>query len=376
MPRTTIVEISAPEQAQMLAAVRQARYGDLLALHILLLCAAQRSPTEIAAVLFCSRSTVYRVVRAYRAGQWEEFSAEDASAQSAPQRQTWLSPTLRRSVLGILHSAPWLCGWCRTRWSCATVALELFVRRRICVSSETVRRWLHELGWEWKRAKLRAKDDDPQRGEKLARIRLAFEQLRAGAALFFADELDINLLPKVGYQWMPKGEQVEVMTPGTNEKRYLAGALDVTTGAITHCVWYRKQTGLFLELLETIDQTHPAPLFTQLTVVADNAKLHKAKKVQQWLAAHPRFELLYLPTYCPRANPIERAFGDVHDNCTRNHTRQRIWQLVQDVKQHLRVNGPWRYALSELYYTPEVTAAMETLRATQTTPAVITQLAA
>ena len=71
----------------------------------------------------------------------------------------------------------------------------------------------------------RAKDDDPDRVEKLARIRLAFEQLRAGAALFFADELDINLLPKVGYQWMPKGEQVEVLTPGTNEKRYLAGAL-------------------------------------------------------------------------------------------------------------------------------------------------------
>jgi len=74
------------------------------------------------------------------------------------------------------------------------------VRRRIPVSAETVRRWLHELGWEWKRAKLRAKDDDPERVEKLARIRVAFEQLRAGAALFFADELDINLLPKVGYQ--------------------------------------------------------------------------------------------------------------------------------------------------------------------------------
>ena len=43
----------------------------------------------------------------------------------------------------------------------------------------------------------------------------------AGVALFFADELDISLLPKVGYQWMPKGAQVEIMTPGTNEKRYL-----------------------------------------------------------------------------------------------------------------------------------------------------------
>src|SRR5512144_1638169 len=98
----------------MLAAVRHARYGYLLAVHILLLCATQRSPTEIAAVLFCSRSTVYRVVRAYRAGQWDKFSAEDASTKSALQRQTLLSPTLRRSVLGILHSAPRLCGWCRT----------------------------------------------------------------------------------------------------------------------------------------------------------------------------------------------------------------------------------------------------------------------
>jgi transposase len=376
VPRTTIVELTPTEQAQMLAEVRRARHGYMLAIHILLLCAAQRSPTEIAAVLFCSRSSVYRVVQAYRAGQWESWAEEEGSGEKGLRPRPVLSPALKRSVLGILKSAPQLCGWCRTRWSCATVALELFVRRRVTVSGETVRRWLHELGWEWKRAKLRAKDDDPERVEKLARIRLAFEQLRAGAALFFADELDINLLPKVGYQWMPKGEQVEVLTPGTNEKRYLAGALDMTTGKVTHCVWYRKQTGLFLELLDTLDRAHPAPLFTQLTVVVDNAKLHKAKKVQQWLAAHPRFALLYLPTYCPDANPIERAFGDVHDKCTRNHTRQRMWHLVRDVKQHLHVNGPWQYALSELYYTPEVTAAVATLRAAQSAPTVITQLAA
>jgi hypothetical protein len=61
--------------------------------------------------------------------------------------------------------------------------------------------------------------------------------LRAGAALVFADELDISVLPKVGYHWMPKGEQVEVLTPGTNEKRYLAGALDIPTGTTQHCVW-------------------------------------------------------------------------------------------------------------------------------------------
>ena len=166
MPRATIIEIPPEEQAQLLAELRRARYGYLLALHILLLCAAQRSPTEIAAVLFCSRSTVYRVVQGYRAGQWEGLTAEESAATASSRRQTWLSPTLRRSVLGILHSAPRLCGWCRTRWSCATVALELFVRRGITVSAETVRRWLHEGGWEWKRAKLSAKDDDPERDRK------------------------------------------------------------------------------------------------------------------------------------------------------------------------------------------------------------------
>jgi len=244
------------------------------------------------------------------------------------------------------------------------------------VSAETVRRWLHILHWEWKRAKLVAKDDDPQRVVKLARIRYAFEQLRAGAALFFADELDISLLPKVGYQWMPQGAQVEVLTPGANEKRYLAGALDVTTGAISHCVWYRKVTGLFLDLLQTLDRAHSARTFTRLSVVVDNAKIHKAEEVTKWLTTHPRFELLYLPTYCPRANPIERAFGDVHDKCTRNHTRKRLWHLVQDVKQHLQVNGPWAYALSDLYYTPEVTAAVEALRVAAISPDALSQLAA
>ena len=354
--------------------LRRARYGYLLALHLLLLCAAGRTPSDVANVLFCSRSSVYRIVRAYRAGTLTFDEADERTTQQRRLRR--LTPSLKRSVQALLKTAPRVFGWCRTRWSCAALATELQIRRGIEVSAETMRHWLPDLGWEGHRAQLAAKDDDPQRVEKLARLRLAYERLRAGVALFFADELDISLLPQVGSQWMPKGKQVAVMTPGTNEKRYLAGALDLTTGTITPCVWYRKQTGLFLDLLDTLDRPHPAPLFTPLTVVVDNAKIHKAVKVQRWLAAHPRFEVLYLPTYCPRANPIERAFGDVHDKCTRNHTRKRIRHLVQDVKQHLRVNGPWRYALSEIYSTPEVTAAVATLQATLSPPAELSQLAA
>ena len=86
---------------------------------------------------------------------------------------------------------------------------------------------------------------------------------------------------------------------------------------------------------------------------------------ERWLATQPRFKVRFLPTYCPKANPIERAFGDVHDKCTRNHQRKRIEDLVWDVERHLLTNGPWKYKLSQLYYTPEVTAAVERLTTEQ-----------
>jgi transposase len=362
------------EQARMMAELRRARYGYLLALHLLLLCAAGRTPSEIAAVLFCSRSSVYRVVKAYRAGTLRfDFPAADEARRA---RVRVLTPTLQRSLLALLGTVPRAWGWCRTRWSCATLALELQAHRGVPVSAETIRRWLHELGWVWKRAKLAAKDDDPQRVEKLARIRYTIEHLPARAALFFADELDISLLPKVGYQWMPKGEQLEVLTPGTNQKRYLAGAWDLRRGTIVHRVWWRKTQGLFLDLLAALDQAYPPLQFTHLYVVVDNYKIHKAQAVERWLAAHSRVELLFLPTYCPKASPIERAFGDVHDKCTRNHKRKRLWTVVRDVSQHLAVNGPWQYELSEIYYTPEVTAAVQALAKAPASPEECSQLAA
>src|SRR5262249_34837810 len=151
---------------------------------------------------------------------------------------------------------------------------------------------------------------------------------------------------------------------------------DMRRGTLVHRVWWRKTQGLFLDLLVALDCTSPASEFTHLYVVADNYKIHKAQAVEQWLAAHPRFELLFLPTYCPQASPIERAFGEVHDKCTRNHHRKRLWAVVRDVAQHLSVNGPWQYVLSAIYYTPELTAAVEALLTAEMAPEEISQLAA
>ncbi len=358
MPGKTIIEIPTLLQEQMLQELRQARFGYLLALHILLLCAQRHTPTEIAAALFCSRSSVYRTVAAYRRGKISLGGLNSDEREQAGTFSRYI-PSLQRSLLAILKCAPATFGWCRTRWSCATLAAQLKARRAVVVSQEKVRRWLQQLGYVWKRSRHVAPDNDPERVAKLARIRHLIEHLRPSEMLFFIDELDIHLLPKIGYEWMLRGTQTEVMTPGTNQKRYLAGALNFLSGKITHVLGERKNRFLVIDLLQALSGRFPAA--TKIYLVADNYRMHKAKAVEEWLKLHPRFEVVWLPTYCPRANPIERAFGDVHDKCTRNHKRTRIDELVGDVRWHLRSNGPWPYQLSQIYYTPEVEAAVAAL---------------
>src|SRR5262245_53024382 len=101
----------------MRAVLRRTRYGYLLAFHILVLCAAGRTPTEIAAVLFCSRSSIYRSVRAYRTGSLGVHVAPAGQLSIAVQ-STIFMPWLTRSLGAILKKAPRAYGWGRTRWSC------------------------------------------------------------------------------------------------------------------------------------------------------------------------------------------------------------------------------------------------------------------
>jgi hypothetical protein len=79
-------------------------YGSLLAFHIILLCAAGRTPTDIAMFLLCSRSSVYRIVRTYRAGSLGiRVDPDDQLAIAV--RLTVLMPWLMRSLGAMLKAA-------------------------------------------------------------------------------------------------------------------------------------------------------------------------------------------------------------------------------------------------------------------------------
>jgi putative transposase len=358
VPSSLVVTLTARQQALILAQLRQARYGHLLSLHILLLLHHGYSPTQIAACLFCSRSSVYRSVAA-----WRSDTLTLTVARHWP-RSWWgraLTNGLRRKLTSLLRCVPRAFGWMRTRWSGACLALTLSRQVGYKISAETVRRWLHQADYVWKRPSLVARDDDPARATLLARIRRHWEELGPREALVFADELELHLLPKVGAQWIRRGQRLEIVTPGQDQRCHLAAALDFRTGRLLHRTGAKKNRFLFLDLLRALDRAYAEAGFRRVYVVADNYSIHTAGDVCRWLACHPRFVLLWLPRYCPKANPIERIFGDLHDRITRNHRHHTLPPLLAEVQRYLRRRAP-HGQLPSIYREPAVKLALRQLR--------------
>src|SRR4030095_11572872 len=183
MPEATIIEITAAQQAWMLRELRRCRYGHLLALHMLLLLARGKTPTEIAAFLLCSRASIYRAKAAWAATtlqqQWWP-SGPALSATGAPGLNHF-----QRTLRWLVPQSARLFGLCRARWSCAALALTISAHTKVSWSRETIRRELRAQGYVWKRAKLKAKNDDPERAQRLARIRSVIDNLQARERLFW-----------------------------------------------------------------------------------------------------------------------------------------------------------------------------------------------
>ena len=174
------------------------------------------------------------------------------------------------------------------------------------------------------------------RTRRLRTIERLVENLPADEVVLYLDEVDIHLNPKIGPDWMKRGRQTEVLTPGCNQKRYLAGAWDPKTRRLIYVEGERKNRLLFLDLLYKLaTQTYPDA--KRIHLILDNYGIHDSRQVRLAMksAAAERLKLHFLPPYCPDHNRIERIWKDLHDNVTRNH-RWRPWRnLATDVRSYL-----------------------------------------
>ncbi len=91
---------------------------------------------------------------------------------------------------------------------------------------------------------------------------------------------------------------------------HLFAAFETRTGKVTALTALRKRQEEFITLLARLDRETPTRV-KRIFLVLDNASIHKGKRVQAWLAAHPRFLCHFLPTHCSWMNQIEQWFSIV-----------------------------------------------------------------
>ena len=139
----------------------------------------------------------------------------------------------------------------------------------------------------------------------LAELRHLAQHSSPNEPVFYGDEVDVHLNPKIGRDWMLPGAQRRVVTPGKNHKHYLAGALDARTGKIAFVDAPSKSSALFCMLLWRLATTHKHS--RRIHVIVDNFVIHSSKITQRCLAdLGGRIALHFLPPYCRDANRIER----------------------------------------------------------------------
>jgi transposase len=291
-----------------------------------------RAPRETADVLHVHRDTVYRVAQRFRAQG--EVGLLDRREDNG---DTKLDERYLAILYRVVRSSPRDHGWRRPTWTREMLVETLQRRTGTRVHVATLSRALHRIRARRGRPRptVRCPWSAWAKATRLAGIRRLVQALPRDAVAVYEDEVDIHLNPKIGLDWMARGQQKEVVTPGQNQKRYLAGALDVRSGRLVWVEAAKKDSDLFVALLVRLWHTYPQAKV--IYVILDNYRTHSSRITQEALAqAGGRIKLVFLPPYCPDHNKVERVWEDLHANVSRNHRCPDMATLMREVRYYLR----------------------------------------
>lgn len=201
-------------------------------------------------------------------------------------------------------------------WDCKELAQTLESEGIVeTISAETVRRILnnhHLKPWRchmWLGAK--TPRDDAFRASVANICDLYTRELADNEAVLCLDEMT-SLQPR------PRKNPTRPAKPGKSaqvEHEYsrkgalnLFAAFDTRTGSVYGRCFKRKRQVELIAFLGYLNKQIPAHI-TRVHIVCDNLRVHRGKKVLQWLSAHRRFAFCFTPVHCSWMNQVEQWFS-------------------------------------------------------------------
>ena len=312
--------------------VAEMRTRYLIMIHLL----EGRTVTWISRSLKISRNTVYRAKQRY-----ETKGEEGLFDQRIENGERKLTEEFLEQLIEIVAGDPQQHGWKRPTWTRELLIKTMTRLTGISIALSTMSQALGQIGARRGRPKptVACPWADAEKEQRLQEIRTMIAKLPADEIAVYEDEIDIHLNPKIGQDWMLRGQQKEVPTPGQNQKRYLAGAQDVRTGELIYVAGDHKNAMLFVLLLWELVQRYPRA--RKIHVILDNFSIHSTPLIESCLHTPEgsRIVLHFLPPYCPDHNRIERTWQDVHANVTRNQKCGTMTDLMRNVRNYIHTRN-------------------------------------
>lgn len=182
-----------------------------------------------------------------------------------------------------------------------------------------VTKLLHRLGFVYKKPKvIPGKADRIKQEQFLKTYQTIKSQLKTEDQIYFLDSTHPTHNTKPSYGWILKGKQNDkfVKTNTGRERLNLNGALNLIHHNAVIMEEKTINSSATINLFKRLEKTHQKG---KLYLILDNASHHHSKLATLWLKKHPRLKTVFLPSYSPNLNLIERLWRFFHQRVTWNH---------------------------------------------------------
>lgn len=132
------------------------------------------------------------------------------------------------------------------------------------------------------------------------------------------------------------------LTPGRPERRTfeykrhgitnLFAAFNTANGEVTGQTKPTRNQSDFVDFLDVLARKYRR---REIHVILDNLSIHKAPRVQEWLAAHPNWHFHFTPTYSSWLNQVEIWFSLVSRQCIRRGVFHSVRHLITEIKTYI-----------------------------------------
>lgn len=216
-------------------------------------------------------------------------------------------------------------------------------------TANAMTRLLKRLGFVHKKPKcVPAKADEAaQRRFVEQTLRPLMQAANQDSPLYFVDATHPAYTGRPAHGWMRKGITRELRSNHGRVRLNINGALCWHDRAVLHRHEDKITSAAMIALFEQIAARHPTA--TAIPVVVDNAKYNVSNEIRQWFArAGCRVTPIYLPSYAPNLNMIERFWRFMKRKVLHNKYYPKFADFRAAFNEFFANIGGWKAELDRL----------------------------